>query len=165
MPLEDHPISEKIISLLHLNHGDKRCIMRYGIVFFASMSLRHILQKKELTFSFNYLLSSTTCVNVQGIQFNVGCYIKLNGEQDLFPRLATVKEILVVDDSKFLVVKQVKIVDYSHHHMAYRTDAFYDEEELISVSDLDYKFPLYVAKVHRQKYLQIRNFAGVELDI
>ena len=40
MPLEDYPISEKIISLLHLNHGDKRCITRYGIVFFASMSLK-----------------------------------------------------------------------------------------------------------------------------
>lgn len=49
--------------------------------------------------------------------------------------------------------------------MAYRTDAFYDEEKLIRVSDLDYKFPLYVAKVPGQKYLQIRNFAGVELDI
>ena len=113
---------------------------------------------------------STTSVSIWGIHYKLGCFLRLAVADKvyLFPTLVVVMEILVIEDSKFFVVKPVLVEEYSQHYIAYRivaSDLGDNSHMVATLADLRHKFPLHVVKIGRQTFVQIRHCADVELDI
>lgn len=103
-----------------------------------------------------------------GIEYRTGCFLKLADldDQQLYPQFAVLKDILVVEDIKLLVVQLVRVDEFLHHYFAYRISHLHNgDQQVIVITDLSHKFPVYATKLHHQIFLQMRNTYCIELHI